>query len=109
MKMTLTGDSKSGGYIVEYRELSDYPSPQLSSSPPSVELYGFEQNKVILEDLAIGKSYEIVVIATNSQGKGPRSAPEAVYVGEAVPTGAPRNLEAAAVSPTEVGFFLTES
>ncbi len=40
--------------------------------------------------------------AINSQGSGPPSSPVAVYVGEAVPTGAPRRVSATAVSPTEV-------
>lgn len=38
----------------------------------------------------------------NSQGNGPVSPPMTVYVGEAVPTGQPRNVEAEAVSSTEV-------
>lgn len=51
---------------------------------------------------AIGKNYEIIVRPFNSQGHGPASRPVPVYVGEAVPTGAPRALEAQAVSATEV-------
>ena len=43
----------------------------------------------------------------NSQGRGPPSRPVPVYVGEAVPTGAPRSLEAQAVSPTEVRLSWT--
>lgn len=50
----------------------------------------------------IGKNYEIVVVPFNSQGHGPASPPVAVYVGEAVPTGAPRTIRAQAVSATEV-------
>lgn len=38
----------------------------------------------------------------NSQGSGPPSPPITVYVGEAVPTGQPQNVEAEAVSATEV-------
>jgi len=57
---------------------------------------------VSLEDLTIGKNYEIVVIPFNSQGSGPASRPVSVYVGEAVPTGAPRDVKAEPVSPTEV-------
>ena len=94
------GDSATGGYIVEYRELTDFPL-QLQSYP-RVEMKGPSISKVILEDLVIGKNYEIVVMGFNSQGTGPASSPVAVYVGEAVPTGAPRNIQAQAVSPTEV-------
>ena len=42
------------------------------------------------------------VIAYNAQGLGPASRPRVVYVGEAVPTGAPRNIKAEPVSPTEL-------
>lgn len=38
----------------------------------------------------------------NSQGSGPPSPPVAVYVGEAVPTGEPRAVDAEPVSSTEV-------
>ena len=58
--------------------------------------------EVTLEDLAIGKNYEIIVIPVNSQGHGPGSRPVTVYVGEAVPTGAPMKVQAEPVSPTEV-------
>lgn len=94
------GDVETGGYIVEYREVTDFPSPL--SSPPQVELKGVSVGKVVLENLMKDKNYEITVIAFNSQGYGPSSRPVKVYVGEAVPTGAPHNLEAKAISPTEV-------
>ena len=71
-------------------------------SYPQVELKGFRKNRVILEDLEIGKTYEILVIPYNTQGLGPSSSPISVYVGEAVPTGAPRSIRANAVSPTEI-------
>ena len=94
------GDFSSGGYIVEYREITDFPSPL--QSYPQVELKGARKNRYTLKDLAIGKNYEILVIPYNSQGLGPASAPVSVYVGEAVPTGAPQELRATAVSSTEV-------
>ncbi|XP_059099411.1 protein sidekick-like isoform X3 [Tigriopus californicus] len=99
------GDAKSGGYQVEYREINDYPIPLQSA--PRVELKGASMNKVILEDLGIGKNYEIIVKPINSQGQGPPSRPVPVYVGEAVPTGAPRNIKAEALSPTEVRLSWT--
>ena len=85
------------------RELTDYTSNIIASSAyPQVKLEGISRNRVILEDLAIAKNYEIVVIPFNSQGLGPASRPVSVYVGEAVPTGAPQNVRSQAVSPTEV-------
>ncbi len=95
------GDAATGGYQIEYRELTDY-SALSAQSAPRVELQGHSQSKIILEDLAIGKNYEILVSPFNSQGTGPASSPVPVYVGEAVPTGAPRALTATALSPTEV-------
>jgi protein sidekick len=96
------GDSLTGGYIVEYRELTDFSIASASQDSPRVELKGSSVSSVVLEDLAIGKHYEIVVIPHNKQGLGPPSTPVPVYVGEAVPTGAPRNIHAVAVSATEV-------
>ena len=99
-KSDFNGDAQTGGYYVEYRVLTDFPSPM--QSYPQVELKGFRKNRVILEDLEIGKTYEILVIPYNTQGLGPSSSPISVYVGEAVPTGAPRSIRANAVSPTEI-------
>ena len=94
------GDVESGGYKIEYREVTDFPSP-LSSSP-QVELKGVSISEVVLNELIRDKNYEITVIPFNSQGLGQPTRPVAVYVGEAVPTGAPRNLKAEAMSPTEI-------
>ena len=94
------GDVETGGYIVEYREVTDFPSP-LSSSP-QVELKGVSISKVVLENLIKDKTYEITVIPFNSQGYGNAARPVSVYVGEAVPTGAPQSLKAEAISPSEV-------
>ena len=90
-------------YFFVCRELTDYTSNIIASSAyPQVKLEGISRNRVILEDLAIAKNYEIVVIPFNSQGLGPASRPVSVYVGEAVPTGAPQNVRCQPVSPTEV-------
>ena len=91
-KTSFNGDSSTGGYIVEYREITDFPSPL--QSYPQVELKGARKSKYTLRDLAIGKNYEILVIPFNAQGQGQASAPVSVYVGEAVPTGAPRKVNA---------------
>ena len=94
------GDIETGGYKIEYREATDFPSP-LSSSP-QVELKGVTIGEVVLNELVRDKNYEITVLPFNSQGLGPASRPVVVYVGEAVPTGAPRSVRAEAVSPTEL-------
>ena len=57
---------------------------------------------MVLNELVRDKNYEITVLPFNSQGLGPASRPVVVYVGEAVPTGAPRSVRAEAVSPTEL-------
>jgi protein sidekick len=99
-KEDFNGDPQTGGYIIEYRELSDFPSPL--HSYPRVQLKGIYVREHNLSDLTIGKNYEIIVIPFNSQGNGPPSRPVSVYVGEAVPTGSPRSVKAEAVSATEV-------
>ena len=104
-RSAFNGDAATGGYIVEYREITDFPSPSVvrggsGSGYPRVHLKGGRKSKHVLRDLAIGKNYEILVIPYNAQGTGQASAPVSVYVGEAVPTGAPRK-----VSPNTVEFF----
>ena len=47
-------------------------------------------------------NYEVLVVAFNAQGESPPSAPITVYVGEAVPTGNPKNIIAEALSSTEI-------
>lgn len=47
-------------------------------------------------------NYEVLVVAYNAQGESPPSAPITVYVGEAVPTGHPKNVQAEALSSTEI-------
>merc|ERR1719397_1266873 len=94
------GDVETGGYKIEYREVTDFPSP-LSASP-QVKLKGVTISEVLLSELIRDKNYEITVIPFNSQGRGPPSRTAQVYVGEGVPTGAPRAVRAEAMSPTEI-------
>lgn len=95
-----SGDYETGGYSVLFQPVSDYPvSLQMS---PKQQLRGIAASEVILNDLTRDRNYEIVVVPYNSQGSGPPSPPITVYVGEAVPTGQPQNVEAEAVSATEV-------
>lgn len=57
---------------------------------------------MVLSDLLQDRNYEIIVVPFNAQGEGPASPPITVYVGEAVPTGQPRELKGFPVSSTEV-------
>ncbi|KAG8231173.1 hypothetical protein J437_LFUL007933 [Ladona fulva] len=92
-----SGDSKGGGYRVFYRPTSDFPAPPPSPTP-SKEVKG-------TDGLQRDVTYEVWVLAFNSQGEGPPSSPpSSVYVGEAVPTGEPKALKAIALAPTEVGL-----
>lgn len=47
-------------------------------------------------------NYEVLVVSYNAQGESPSSAPITVYVGEAVPTGNPQNIQTEALSSTEI-------
>lgn len=57
---------------------------------------------MVLSDLLQDRNYEIIVVPFNTQGEGPASPPITVYIGEAVPTGEPRELKGLPVSSTEV-------
>ncbi|XP_068898271.1 protein sidekick isoform X6 [Tenebrio molitor] len=95
-----SGDVKTGGYRVIFQPVSDYPTALQAT--PKEEIFGVNAKKMVLSELLQDKNYEIVVVPFNSQGEGPASPPVTVYVGEAVPTGEPRDLEGEAVSSTEV-------
>ncbi|XP_063224987.1 protein sidekick isoform X2 [Bacillus rossius redtenbacheri] len=94
------GDFETGGYQIVYQPVSDYPTA-LQATPKKL-VPGITVDQVVLSDLSVDRNYEIVVVPYNSQGGGPASPPVTVYVGEAVPTGRPRDVLAEAVSPTEV-------
>ncbi|XP_059483916.1 protein sidekick [Neocloeon triangulifer] len=95
-----SGDRQTGGYKITYQQFSHYPTAMQAS--PSIQVPGVSTKEAILDDLLRDNTYEIIVIPYNSQGLGPASTPATVYVGEAVPTGKPRDITAEAVSPTEV-------
>ncbi|KPU75012.1 uncharacterized protein Dana_GF21177, isoform C [Drosophila ananassae] len=94
------GDAATGGYRILYQQLSDFPTALQST--PKTDVHGINENSVVLSDLQQDRNYEIVVLPFNSQGPGPATPPAAVYVGEAVPTGEPRAVDAAPISSTEV-------
>nr|CAD7448038.1 unnamed protein product [Timema bartmani] len=94
------GDHQTGGYQIVFQPVSDYPTA-LQATPKKL-VPGITVDQVVLSDLTRDKNYEMVVVPYNSQGSGPPSPPVTVYVGEAVPTGEPREVTGEAVSPTEV-------
>ncbi|TMW48206.1 hypothetical protein DOY81_006718 [Sarcophaga bullata] len=94
------GDATTGGYRILYQQLSDFPTALQTT--PKTDVMGININSVVLSDLQQDRNYEIVVLPFNSQGPGPATPPVAVYVGEAVPTGEPRAVDAAPISSTEV-------
>lgn len=94
------GDAATGGYRVLFQPVSDFPIALQAT--PKQDVQSIQSDAVILSDLTQDRNYEIVVLPYNSQGAGPASPPQAVYVGEAVPTGQPRDVDGAAVSATEV-------
>ncbi|XP_059222213.1 protein sidekick isoform X2 [Stomoxys calcitrans] len=94
------GDASTGGYRILYQQLSDFPAALQAT--PKTDVMGINIDSVVLSDLQQDRNYEIVVLPFNSQGPGPATPPVAVYVGEAVPTGEPRAVDAAPISSTEV-------
>ncbi|XP_015515694.2 protein sidekick isoform X1 [Neodiprion lecontei] len=95
-----SGDHATGGYRVVYQPVSDFPTAL--EAAPKKNIPGIKNNMMVLSDLMEDKNYEIVVVPFNSEGEGPPCPPVTVYVGEAVPTGEPRELNAKALSSTEV-------
>jgi len=94
------GDAETGGYKVEYRQVVDYPVG--ASVLPKEEVRGTQASTLVLTDLTRDKNYEVTVTPFNSRGEGDVSRPVTVYVGEAVPTGVPREVSIGAVSSTEI-------
>lgn len=94
------GDAE-GGYRIYYQPIDDYGT-KLVTDAPTFDVQGIEVKGTVLRDLTQDRNYEIVVYPYNSQGLGPGSQPMIIFVGEAVPVGSPENLEAVAISSTEV-------
>ncbi|XP_010209386.1 PREDICTED: LOW QUALITY PROTEIN: protein sidekick-2, partial [Tinamus guttatus] len=55
-----------------------------------------------LRNLSKHRRYEIRLSVYNAAGEGPPSAPQEVFVGEAVPTAAPQNVAVQAVTATQL-------
>lgn len=94
------GDSETGGYRILFQPVSDFPATLQAT--PKQEIMGITSNYIILSDLTQDKNYEVILVPFNSQGTGLPTPPAAVYVGEAVPTGRPQNVEGIPISSTEV-------
>ncbi|KAK8775217.1 hypothetical protein V5799_031434 [Amblyomma americanum] len=91
------GDQRHPGYRVEACPVGAPPQDCRARS-----LEGLEGGPLTLEGLQRDRIYEVRVIAYNSQGDGPPTRPVSVYVGEAVPTGSPRQVHLESPSSTEV-------
>ncbi|NXV77677.1 SDK2 protein, partial [Atlantisia rogersi] len=55
-----------------------------------------------LDNLSMHRRYEIRMSVYNAVGEGPPSPPQEVFVGEAVPTGAPQNVAVQAATATQL-------
>ncbi|XP_065308715.1 protein sidekick isoform X2 [Dermacentor albipictus] len=91
------GDKRHPGYRVEACPVG---APLQDCRVRSLD--GLEGGPLTLEGLQRDRIYEVRVIAYNGQGDGPPTRPVSVYVGEAVPTGSPRQLQLNSPSSTEI-------
>uniref|UniRef100_A0A8C5FR83 Sidekick cell adhesion molecule 2 n=1 Tax=Gadus morhua TaxID=8049 RepID=A0A8C5FR83_GADMO len=99
------------GFRIRFRELlydrlRSYSLRTITSpSTTWTELTGGSLHPVSLSclaDLSKHKRYEIRVSVFNAVGEGPASAPQEVFVGEAVPTAPPQNLAIQAATATQL-------
>ncbi|KFM81271.1 Protein sidekick, partial [Stegodyphus mimosarum] len=95
------GDVRSAGYRVEYCQVSSYSIPR-NGDCPADKIQGANSSVLSLHQLERDRVYEIRVFAYNSRGDSPPSHPVQVFVGEAVPTGEPREVRVEAISSTEL-------
>ncbi|XP_054706957.1 protein sidekick-like [Uloborus diversus] len=95
------GDVRSAGYRVEYCQVSAYSIPR-SGDCPADKIQGANTTRLSLHQLERDRVYEIRVFAYNSRGDSPASQTVQVFVGEAVPTGEPREIRVEAISATEI-------
>ncbi|KAG8182396.1 hypothetical protein JTE90_018287, partial [Oedothorax gibbosus] len=93
------GDIRTSGYRVEYCQVSSYTIP---TDCPADKIQGANASMLSLHQLERDRVYEIRVYAYNSRGDSLPSNPVQVFVGEAVPTGEPREVRVEATSSTEM-------
>ncbi|XP_033896317.3 protein sidekick-2-like isoform X3 [Acipenser ruthenus] len=105
------------GFLIRYRELlydglrsftvRTVNSPTATwtelTSPYSVRnLTESSLTQYELDNLSKHKRYEIRLSVYNAVGEGPTSAPQEVFVGEAVPTGPPQNVAIQSATATQL-------
>ncbi|XP_015923362.1 protein sidekick isoform X2 [Parasteatoda tepidariorum] len=95
------GDVRTAGYRVEYCQVSAYSIPRTGDCPAG-KIQGVNSSVLALHQLERDRVYEIRVYAFNSRGESPSSLPVQVFVGEAVPTGEPREVTIESISSTEL-------
>ncbi|GFS86545.1 protein sidekick [Nephila pilipes] len=95
------GDVRTSGYRVEYCQVSTYTIPR-NGDCPSDKIQGANASVLSLHQLERDRVYETRVYAYNSRGDSLPSHPVQVFVGEAVPTGEPREIRVEAISSTEL-------
>ncbi|KAF8795300.1 Protein sidekick like protein [Argiope bruennichi] len=95
------GDIRTSGYRVEYCQVSSYSIPRTGDCP-SDKIQGANSSSLSLHQLERDRVYEIRVFAYNSRGDSLPSDPVQVFVGEAVPTGEPKEVRVEATSSTEL-------
>ncbi|XP_051904168.1 protein sidekick-2-like [Hippocampus zosterae] len=105
------------GFRLRYRELSyerprsfavrtaDEPPPGWARLAGAYSIRNLSESSLTqyeLDNLSKHKRYEIRVSAYNAVGEGPSSAPQEVFVGEAVPTAPPQNVAVQSSTATQL-------
>ncbi|KAL5018087.1 hypothetical protein ScPMuIL_003809 [Solemya velum] len=90
----LTWNGNIEGYRVQFRqtELASYQEVTVE----------YPDHTTILSELVKFVNYEIRIIAYNSEGEGPPSKLETVYVGEAAPTAPPMTVTTETLNSTQI-------
>ncbi|OWK54473.1 Protein sidekick-2 [Lonchura striata] len=103
------------GFRLRYRELlpdslrgfalRGLPGASWAELPPVYAVHNLSEVSLTqyeLENLSKHRRYEIRMSVYNAVGEGPPSPPQEVFVGEAVPTAAPRNVAVQAATATQL-------
>nr|XP_030143151.3 protein sidekick-2 isoform X1 [Taeniopygia guttata] len=103
------------GFRLRYRELvhdtlrgfalRGLPGASWAELPPVYAVHNLSEVSLTqyeLDNLSKHRRYEIRMSVYNAVGEGPPSPPQEVFVGEAVPTGAPQNVAVQAATATQL-------
>ncbi|NXM38502.1 SDK2 protein, partial [Gymnorhina tibicen] len=105
------------GFRLRYRELVydslrgftlrgiGHPSASWAELTPVYAVHNLSEVSLTqyeLDNLSKHRRYEIRMSVYNAVGEGPPSPPQEVFVGEAVPTGAPQNVAVQAATATQL-------